>query len=293
MPDWWNERLYADCHQSFLVKEVLYDRRSAFQHIQILETVRFGRALALDGIIQTTEADDFIYHEMLVHPAIERHGNPLRAVIIGGGDGGAAREILQWSNVRQIDLIEIDPEVISVAKQFLPTISRGALEDPRVVVKLQDGSRFVQSAKASYDIVVIDSSDPIGPATSLFSRDFYGACLQSLRVDGVLVAQCGVPFMAKDQLLSAFGALASHARHVAVYLSAVPTYYGGTFAFLLASDSCRYFVKHFLSVDGTRSPIERHTRHYSAALNERLFVLPKWLVSELKELRPRCEICGF
>jgi spermidine synthase len=293
MRDWWNERLYSDCQQSFLVKEVLYNRRSAFQHIQVLDTLRFGRALALDGIVQTTEADEFIYHEMLVHPTMVRHANPLRAVLIGGGDGGAAREMLRWSNLERLDLIEIDPDVIDASKRFLPTVSRGAFADSRLVIRLQDGSKFIESSPAAYDVVVIDSSDPIGPAQSLFSGDFYAACSQSLRADGVLVAQCGVPFLASDQLRSAFSALASSFRHVAVYLSAVPTYYGGGFAFLLAADSCRYFARCPSKMDCTSSHLTGHSRHYSRALDESLFALPKWLASAIEGLRPPCEKCGF
>jgi spermidine synthase len=292
MPEWWNERLYPDCQQSLLVREVLYDKQSAFQHIQVLDTLRFGRALALDGIVQTTEADEFIYHEMLVHPAMVRHANPLRAVLIGGGDGGAAREILRWSNLERLDLIEIDPDVIDASKRFLPTVSRGAFEDSRLVIKLQDGSKFIESSRAAYDLVVIDSSDPLGPAQSLFSGDFYAACAQSLRTDGVLVAQCGAPFLASDQLRSAFSALASSFRHVAVYLSAVPTYTAG------ASRSClpriaAAFARSPSKIDCRPLCLTGHTRHYSHALDESLFALPKWLASALEGLRPSCETCGF
>jgi spermidine synthase len=291
MNDWWDERLYPDCRQSFAIKEVLYDERSSFQHVQVLDTLRFGRMLALDGIVQTTEADEFIYHEMLVHPAMSRHNNPIRAAIIGGGDGGAARELLRWPSIGRLDLIEIDADVIDVSRRFLASISQRVFEDDRLVVHVEDGVQFVKSAKGEYDVIVLDSSDPVGPATDLFSSNFYTDCANSLKPDGALVAQCGAPLLAPAQLRSAYAALSSCFRHVAVYLAAIPTYYGGSFAFLLATDSCKVFAQ---GVSGklTSKPL-LGTRHFNRSVNENLLTMPVWQSSMLEGVRPSCKQCKF
>jgi len=291
MTSWWNENLYPDCRQSFLIDRVLYDRKSRFQRIQILDTARFGRVLVLDGIVQTTDADEFIYHEMLVHPALTRHDNPTRVAVVGGGDGGAAREVLRWPCVEQLDLIEIDAEVISVSETYLPDVSKRAFADRRLKIRYEDGAKYLESAKDRYDVIIVDSSDPIGPSTALFSNAFYNACMRSLGTSGILVTQCGAPFLAGSQFRSAYESLCSCARHVAVYATAVPTYYGGSFAFLMATNDCSSLSKR-TKLTKAGAQILCSSRHINRALNQHLLAIPTWQALMIADLRSACVNCG-
>jgi spermidine synthase len=225
---WINETLYPAWGQRFMVKRELARVQSAFQDICVFESYTHGRVMALDGVIQITEADEFVYQEMLAHVPLLAHGAAGEVLIIGAGDGGVLRRVLQHRNVRRAVMVEIDGEVIRLAKEFLPAIAGDAWNDPRAEVIVGDGIDFVRrAADASFDAIIVDSTDPIGVGEVLFTDEFYRNCARVLTDRGLVVNQCGVPFMQADELRETTARRAQFFPHVSAYVAAVPTYVGG------------------------------------------------------------------
>src|ERR1700712_898978 len=235
---WINETLYPDWGQRFLVKRELARVKSEFQDIVIFESASHGRVLVLDGAIQITEADEFVYQEMLAHVPLLAHGQATRVLIIGAGDGGVLRRVLQHRTVSQVVMVEIDGEVIRLSRKYLPEIAGAAWDDPRANVIVGDGIKYVaEAADASFDGIIVDSTDPVGVGEALFSNAFYADCARVLGPRGVIVNQCGVPFMQADELRETSLRRAAVFRHVTAYVAAVPTYVGGFMALGFASSA--------------------------------------------------------
>jgi spermidine synthase len=225
---WLNETLYPHWGQRFAVKRELARFTSAFQDIVIFESESHGRVMVLDGCIQITEADEFTYQEMLTHVPLLAHGDAKRVLIIGAGDGGVLRRVLLHRNVEQAVMVEIDGDVIRLAKEFLPNIAAGAWNDPRAAVIVGDGIAYVREAEdASFDVIIVDSTDPVGVGEVLFSDEFYSNCARILTPQGLIVNQCGVPFMQGDELRETSERRRRFFAHVSAYVVAVPTYVGG------------------------------------------------------------------
>lgn len=225
---WINETLYPDWGQRFLVKRELARVQSDFQDIVIFESTSHGRVMVLDGVIQITEADEFVYQEMLTHVPLLAHGSASNVLIIGAGDGGVLRRVLQHRNVTRAVMVEIDGEVIRLAKEFLPNIAGDAWTDPRAEVIVGDGIDYVTRAPdASFDVIIVDSTDPIGVGEVLFTDAFYQNCARILTPRGLVVNQCGVPFMQAEELRETSARRRKFFPHVTAYVAAVPTYVGG------------------------------------------------------------------
>jgi spermidine synthase len=225
---WLNETLYPDWGQRFRVKRELAHMRSAFQDIVVFESFTHGRVMVLDGCIQITERDEFIYQEMIAHVPLLAHGAAERVLIIGAGDGGVLRRVLLHRNVKHAVMVEIDGEVVRLAKEHLPDIAAGAWDDPRAELIIGDGIAYVESAPdASFDVIIVDSTDPVGVGEVLFSDDFYRHCARILSAGGLVVNQCGVPFMQADELAETSKRRRRFFPHVSAYVAAVPTYVGG------------------------------------------------------------------
>jgi spermidine synthase len=202
--------------------------QSAFQDIVIFESSSHGRVMVLDGVIQITEGDEFVYQEMLTHVPLLAHGAAENVLIIGAGDGGVLRRVLQHKGVRRAVMVEIDGEVIRLAKEFLPGIAGDAWNDPRANVIVGDGIDHVkQAADGAYDVIIVDSTDPIGVGEVLFTDDFYANTARILTPRGLVVNQCGVPFMQADELRETSERRSMFFPHVSAYVAAVPTYVGG------------------------------------------------------------------
>jgi len=225
------ETLHDGYAQSLSVDKVLYDDTSNFQHIQVFENRQFGRVLTLDGVVQTTQGDEFIYHEMLTHVPILAHGNARNVLIIGGGDGGIAREVLRHQSVEAVTMAEIDEGVIAFSKTYLPSLSDGAFDDPRLKLVIADGANFMANSVDKYDVIIIDSTDPIGPGEVLFTDNFYSDAKKCLADGGVMVTQNGVPFMQPDELQSTMYAFQRLFVDWGCYTACIPTYAGGPMAF--------------------------------------------------------------
>jgi spermidine synthase len=225
---WVNETLYDAWGQRFRVRRELARARSAFQDIMIFDSESHGRVMLLDGVVQITEADEFVYQEMLAHVPLLAHGAARRVLIIGAGDGGVLNRVLRHRTVERAVMVEIDGEVIRLAREFLPTIGGDAWDDPRAEVIVGDGIDHVRRAgDAAFDVIIVDSTDPIGVGEALFSDDFYANAARVLAPGGLIVNQCGVPFMQADELRDTSAQRARFFPHVGAYLAAVPTYVGG------------------------------------------------------------------
>lgn len=277
----YQETLYDGYGQRFSVDRMLHEVRTEHQHLVIFENARMGRVMALDGVIQTTEADEFIYHEMLTHVPILAHGAAKRVLIIGGGDGGMLREVSKHASVEHITMVEIDGTVVDMCKEFLPNHSQGAFDDPRLNLVIDDGMRFVATTTEKFDVIISDSTDPIGPGEVLFSENFYQACHRCLNDGGVLVTQNGTPFMQLDTVRNTAGRMNGLFADWHFYQAAVPTYIGGamTFAWGSSSPVLRHVDTAALQQRFAASGIQ--TRYYNPAIHQGAFALPQYVLQAI------------
>jgi spermidine synthase len=274
---WLTETLYDDFRTSIKVDRVLFDSRTEHQHLVVAESARFGRMFTLDGVTQLTIADEFVYHEMLAHVPILAHGNARAIGIVGGGDGGLVEEVLKHPAVESVTIAELDAGVIDFARAYLPDLSRGAFDDPRVEIVLGDGADFVATTDRRFDVIVVDSTDPIGPGAALFTPAFYGNCKRALKPGGVLVTQNGVPFFQPAELESTmhiFGGLFADAT---CYLGVVPTYVGGFMAFGWGTDDLALRSIPLATLEERFAAANLETRYYTPELHGASFVLPRFI----------------
>ncbi|MBV0931931.1 polyamine aminopropyltransferase [Marinobacterium weihaiense] len=276
------EKLYTSYGQNFRVDEVLFEHRTDHQELIIFRNEEFGTVMALDGIIQTTERDEFIYHEMMTHVPILAHGHAARVLIIGGGDGGILREVLRHDSVEHVTQVEIDQAVIDMCKQYLPNHSAGAFEDARANIVIADGVEFVSECAETFDVIISDCTDPVGPGEVLFSSRFYEGCKRCLTPGGVFVAQNGVAFMQPDELVTTRRRLGPYVADQSFYTAAVPTYVGGVMAFAWGSDNADLRQQGVSEIEARfeRSGIE--TRYYTPALHVASFALPQYVNKALE-----------
>lgn len=278
--DWFDETLYPGWGQRFKISRMLAQATSAYQDIAVFDSASHGRVLALDGAIQITEADEFIYQEMLAHVPLLAHGNARRVLIIGAGDGGVLRRVLQHRTTEQAVMVEIDDEVIRLSKEFLPGIGGEAWADPRAEVIVGDGIAYAAAATAgSFDVVIVDSTDPAGVGEALFTDAFYADCARILAPSGLVVNQCGVPFMQPDELRETSRRRARAFPHVSAYLAAVPTYVGGFMTLGIASKAPGVGK---VLVDTIRTRAEAAgilgtTRYWTPEVHHAAFQLPPYI----------------
>ena len=261
----------------------LFDRQSEFQRVTVLDTYKFGKMLTLDGAIMTTENDEYVYHEMIIHPAVQLVGSPKRILIVGGGDGGAARECLRYPTLDEVVVAEIDDVVVEASKEFLPTIA-SSFADPKTTLKIGDGIKYVAEADSeSFDIVIVDSTDPVGPAEGLFSYDFYRHCHRLLRAGGVMVVQSESPRYNEEAFAGVhkcnqeiFGA-----ERVFPYLAYVPTYPTGMWSFSMAVKGDA--KPRDLASDALDAFAESHDlKYYNSDVHHAAFALPTFARKLLK-----------
>ncbi len=217
------------------IKKVLFSESTPYQKVEVLETDTWGNMMTIDGMVMLSEKDEFVYHEMIAHPAMFAHPEPKRVLIIGGGDGGTAREVMRHPAVRHVDMVEIDEAVVRASKQFLPEV--GAFDDPRLHVHYEDGIRFVEQVTDPYDVIIIDGSDPVGPAVALFSESFYRNCRKALSGQGVLTAQTESPWVGSyhPAIRNLFSLLKETFEVSEMYLAFIPLYPAGMWSLAFAS----------------------------------------------------------
>ncbi len=277
MTGWVEETLHDDLHVNLKADRVLFDSESAHQRLVLFENKTFGRVLALDGVLQTTEKDEFIYHEMLAHLPILAHGRVRKVLIIGGGDGGMLEEVLKHQTVDKVTMVDIDDTVIELAKRYLRSICGDAFEDPRTDLVIADGTAFVADCAERYDLIIVDSTDPLGPGEALFREPFYRDCKSCLSPGGILVTQNGVPFLQGEELSGTMACLRPLFADVSCYLATVPTYVGGPMAFGWGSDDVTLRRP---SLEELRERLRQagiETRYYTPEVHLAAFALPPYV----------------
>ncbi|MDR3207073.1 MAG: polyamine aminopropyltransferase [Oscillospiraceae bacterium] len=279
---WYSEQHTPNVKLSVKVDRQLYAGRSAFQRIDVFESLEFGRFLTLDGYMMLTEKDEFIYHEMITHVPMAVHPRVRRVLVIGAGDGGVVRELTRYPEIEHIDMVEIDEQVVAVCREFLPqTACR--LDDPRVDIHYQDGLKFIRKREDEYDLIIVDSTDPFGPGEGLFTKEFYGNCYKALTADGVMVNQHESPFYPED--LSAMQR--AHKRivesfHISrVYQAHIPTYPSGHWLFGFASK--RYHPTGDLRAKEWNA-LGLKTGYYNTNLHKGAFYLPNYVEEALRDV---------
>lgn len=276
---WFTEHHTPDVRFSIRINRQLCTRQSEYQRIDVFESPEFGRFLTLDGYMMLTEKDEFIYHEMIVHLPMAVNPQVKRVLLIGAGDGGAARELTRYPGIEEIDMVEIDRQVVEVCREYLPQLSC-RLDDPRVKLHYEDGLRFVRRFEDAYDLIIVDSTDPFGPGEGLFTKEFYGNCHKALRADGILVNQHESPYYTADAraMMRAHRRIRDFFPVCRVYQAHIPTYPSGHWLFGFASKGLDP-----LAADLSRwEALGLDTRYYNTDLHKGCFALPTYVKEMLQ-----------
>lgn len=254
--------------------KILFSQQSEFQKIEIIDTnSSLGKILTLDGLMMTTEGDEYFYHEMIAHIPMINHKCPKSVLVIGGGDGGTVREVLKHDTVEKVVLCEIDGIVIDACKNYLPTIA-GKLDDKRVEILVKDAIEYIKDKENEFDIVLIDSTDPMGPGEGLFTEDFYNNVKKSLKKDGIVVAQSESPVVNKEEIKKMYNLLKKVFPITSTYTSPIPTYPGGYWAWAFCSED----VKPLSYIDEKRcEAISKTCKIYNKEYHLARFALPNFL----------------
>ncbi|QVK18667.1 polyamine aminopropyltransferase [Mycoplasmatota bacterium] len=278
---WFTEEQTDNIRFSVKVKNHFYTEKSDFQQIDFFESFELGKFFTLDGIIMLTEKDEFIYHEMITHIPLRTNPSIEKVLVIGGGDGGTVRELTRYPHIKQIDLVEIDEMVVRTCKEFLP-ITSSKLEDERVHVYFEDGLKFVQTKRNEYDLIIVDSTDPIGPGEGLFSMLFYENCFKALNGNGILVNQHESPYYDKQahEMKRVHSKIKKIFPISKVYQAHIPTYESGHWLFGFASkkyDPIQNFSKEQWESFGLK------TKYYNSDLHLGAFALPTYVKDMLEK----------
>ncbi|WP_100400435.1 polyamine aminopropyltransferase [Bacillus sp. FJAT-44742] len=275
MEFWFTEKQTDKFGITAKVKRTLHTEKTDYQQLDVVETEEFGNMLLLDGMVMTTERDEFVYHEMVTHVPLFTHPEPKSVLVVGGGDGGAIREVLKHPSVEKATLVEIDGKVIEYSKKYLPTIA-GALDDERVEVKVGDGFMHIAESENNYDVIMVDSTEPVGPAVKLFEKGFYEGIYKALKEDGIFVAQTDNPWFQSDLVKNVYSDVKEIFPVTSLYTCNIPTYPSGLWTFTIGSK------KH----DPLKVPEERfhdiETKYYTKELHTAAFALPKFVTDLIK-----------
>ena len=278
MTMWREEKLHSAWRAKFEVSNLVYEEKSEFQNIVVFDNENFDRILMIDDIVQFSTRDEFIYHEMMSHMALFSVESPASVLIVGGGDGGIMREVLRHRSVTDVTLCELDETVINITKQFIPSIPAGAFEDARAHVEIMDGAKFMAESTKTFDAILVDSTDPIGPGEVLFSEKFYENCAKRLNKGGVIVTQQGAPIFQGSELRNSLRKLRPNFAFTSFFLLSPASYFGGNFALGFSSN-----------VTKEKSPLRRDpsltTKYYSPEIHASAFVIPNYI----KEIAGPCD----
>lgn len=279
---WFTENHTPDVKFSIRVDRQLYTGQSEYQRIDVFESKEFGRFLTLDGYMMLTERDEFIYHEMITHVPMAVHPGAKKILVIGAGDGGAIRELCRYDTIDRIDMVEIDPLVVEVCRNYLP-LTACCLDDERVHIFYEDGLKYVRTRENCYDLIIVDSTDPFGPGEGLFTKEFYGNCYKALKPEGIMVNQHESPFYPGD----ASACQRAHKRIVEsfplsrVYQAHIPTYPSGHWLFGFASKKY-HPVKDLKAAEWRQRQLK--TRYYTTWIHRGAFMLPAYVEEMLEDV---------
>ncbi len=272
---WFTEKQTENFGITAKIKQTLHTEQTEFQKLDMYETEEWGNMLVLDGMVMTTIKDEFVYHEMVAHVPLFTHPNPKQVLVVGGGDGGVIREVLKHPSVEKATLVEIDGKVIEYSKKYIPEIA-GALDDARVEVKVDDGFMHIAQSEQAYDVIMVDSTEPVGPAVNLFSKGFYAGISKALKPDGIFIAQTDNPWFKADLIKQVYADVKEIFPITRLYTANIPTYPSGLWTFTLGSkiyDPLQVKEERFHEID---------TKYYTKELHQAAFVLPKF-VKDLTE----------
>ena len=277
---WYTENQTENVNFSMKVKNHLYSSQSPFQKIDVLDTYEFGRVLVIDNWTMVTEKDEFIYHEMITHVAMATNSNIKNVLVIGAGDGGTVRELTRYKNIENIDMVEIDEEVVKASKEFLP-FTANKLDDTRVNLYFEDGIKFVKNKENLYDLIIVDSTDPIGPGEGLFTMEFYNDCYKLLTEKGILINQCESPYYPNNanEMKRSFNKIKELFKVSEAYQYHMPTYPSGHWMFCFASKEY-HPIKDLNKEAWNALGIE--TKYYNTDLHIGAFMLPTYVKNLLK-----------
>lgn len=278
---WFSESHTPDVKLSVRTEEQLFVGKSEWQDISVINTPSFGKMLILNGHVLFSDADNFVYNEMVVHVPMAVHPNPEKVLIIGGGDGGVAQVLELYPDIKQIDIVEPDEMLVDVCRQYFPEFASG-LDDDRVTIYHQDGLRFLRNCDCDYDIIINDATDPFGHTEGLFTKEFYGNSYRALKEDGIMIYQHGSPFFDEDE--SAFRSMhrkASQSFPISrVFQAHIPTAPSGYWCFGFASKKY-HPIEDFKKEDWKARQLK--TDYYSANLHLGAFSLPRYVEDILEE----------
>jgi spermidine synthase len=255
MERWVEETLHGGFRVRLKADQVLFDSETEHQQLIIFENEDFGRVMLLDGVVQLSTRDEFIYHEMMAHVPLFAHGKAKKVLIVGGGDGGVLREVLRHPEVKSVTLCEIDRSVIDLCQLHFPDVAGGAFEDDRTNVVIADGTKFVHETDERFDVILVDSTDPIGPGAVLFTKPFYTDCHRTLASGGVLVTQNGLPFLQAPELKQSITYFRELFDDAFAYVATTPSYFGGSMSYGWATDNKKL----------RQHPLDRVERRYKKA----------------------------
>ena len=278
---WFTEEHTPTVRFSIKVREHIFTNKSAFQQIDVFDCEEFGRFFTLDGMLMLTEKDEFIYHEMIAHIPMATNPAIKRVLIIGGGDGGTARELTRYKTVEHIDMVDIDEMVVKVCREYVKFTACG-LDDERVKIHLEDGLKFIRGKKNEYDLIIVDSTDPFGPGEGLFTREFYGNCFNALTDDGILVNQHESPYFDyySHAMQRAHAQLKELFSICLVYQAHIPTYPSGHWLFGFASK--KFNPIRDLDADAWNA-LGLETNYYNTEIHVGAFAIPNFVKSQLKQ----------
>lgn len=278
---WYSEKSTETCKFSIKVKEQIYSEQTPFQKIAFFESYDFGRFFTLDGLMMVNEKDEFIYHDMIVHVPMAVNRNIKKVLVIGGGDGGTVRELTRYDQIESIDFVEIDQRVVELCKEYLPQTS-SSFDDKRVNHNYVDGIKFVKDKKGVYDLILVDSTDPIGPGEGLFTREFYTDCYNALNEDGILINQHESPYFPNyaKEMKKAHAKIKSIFDIAEVYQFHMPTYASGHWLFGFASKSLHPIRDHKRE---EWEALGLKTKYYNSDLHQGAFALPTYVQEQLAE----------
>lgn len=277
---WITEEQSKHLKLSAEIDSIMYDGASEFQSIQVAHSLEYGNMLILDGVFQTSEREEFIYHEMISHVPLFLHPNPKKVLIIGGGDGGAARECVRHDVVEEVTMVEIDGKVVELSKEYFPTIADAMIrQDPKLTVKIGDGIAHIGEKEDYYDVVIVDCSDPIGPGEGLFTEEFYKNTYRALKADGLFVQQTESPIMHQPLVEEVNHYIGKHFPITRVYTAYIPLYPTGMHCFTIGSK-----VYDPLEWDPNREQNFR-TKYYNYGIQKGAFMLPNFVKDYLGQNR--------
>ncbi|QIQ41805.1 MAG: polyamine aminopropyltransferase [Buchnera aphidicola (Microlophium carnosum)] len=279
----WHEKLYCHFGQYFSIEKLLYKKKTPHHKVIIFKNSIFGKIMVIDDIVQTTERDEFIYHEILTHIPIFAHGSIKNVLIIGGGDGGILREVCRHKTIDSITMVEIDINIIDLCKKYFPNHSNNAYQDSRLKLIIDDGLNFTKKTQEKFDLIISDSTDPIGCGKNLFLSEFYFNCKNCLNKNGLFVSQNGVFFLQKNETILTYKNLKKYFYDVRFYQANIPTYYGGIMMFAWGSDNIELRKNSLKKIQSRIKYTKLSFNYYNDKIHISSFHLPQYILNALNE----------